>query len=404
MGFEVRPCTSPDEFRQAITPITTYFGPTTPEETHVDRLMRVLPAERVYAAWDRDRVVGGLGSYPLQLTVPGGRVPAAGVTVAGVLPTHRRRGVLRAMMRTLLDACRQQGESVAYLWATEDTIYGRFGFGLASFAGEIEMPRERSAFHVPSPGSSRVRLVSPTAAEEYVAPIYELAAAATPGMFARSSAWWQNRVLIDDWRRGTGGDMQCAIVENEGRPTAYALYRVNSAFNRHLQSGAVAVIEAIGESPLATGAIWRYLFDIDLIPRITAGLLPLDHPLLLLVAEPRRLGFSLRDGVWVRLIDVEAALSARSYRREGAVVIEIADAFCPWNAGKWRISCDGIERTDDVPALRCDVAALGSVYLGGFTWTRLARALRAQELTSGAAADADMVFQTTSAPWCPEVF
>ena len=404
MALEVRPCTSPDEFRQAITPITTYFGAASPDERHADRLLQVLPPERVFAAWDGDQVVGGLGALPLQLTVPGGRVPAAGVTVAGVLPTHRRRGVLRTMMRALLDACRQQGEPVAYLWATEDTIYGRFGFGLASLAGGIDMPLERSAFHLPFPASGRVRLVSPAAAEEHIAPIYEQAAAATPGMFARSLAWWQNRVLIDDWRRGSGGDMQCAVLEDGGRPTAYALYRMNSAFERHLQSGTVAVIEAIGESPRATAAIWRYLFDIDLLPRVRAGLLPLDHPLLLLVAEPRRLGFSLRDGVWVRLIDIEAALSARSYRPEGSVVIEVADEFCPWNAGRWRIGCDGVDRTGDAPALRCDVTALGSVYLGGFTWTRLARALRVQELTSGAAVRADMIFQSTSAPWCPEIF
>jgi predicted acetyltransferase len=307
-------------------------------------------------------------------------------------------------MRALLDGCRQQGESVAYLWATEDTIYGRFGFGLASFAGEIDVPRERSAFHTPSLASGRVRLVSPAAAEEYVALIYERAAAAIPGMFVRSRDWWQNRVLVDDWRRGSGGDMQCAVLEDEGRPTAYALYRMNPAFERHLQIGAVAVIEAIGESPLATGAIWRYLFDTDLMARVRAGLLPLDHPLLLLMAEPRRLGFSLRDGVWVRLIDVGAALSARSYRPEGSVIIEVADEFCPWNAGRWRIGCDGVDRTDAAPALRCDVTALGSVYLGGFTWARLACALRVHELTSGAAAHADMIFQPSSAPWCPEIF
>jgi predicted acetyltransferase len=404
MAVDVRPCTSPDEFRKAITPIATYFGQASPDEAHADRLMRVLPAERVYAAWDGDRVVGGLGAYPLRLTVPGGRVPAAGVTVAGVLPTHRRRGLLRTMMSALLDACRQQGEPVAYLWATEDTIYGRFGFGLASFAGEIDMPRERSAFHAPFPASGRARLVSPVAAEEYVAPIYERAAATTPGMFARNPAWWQNRVLVDDWRRGSGGDMQCVVLEDEGRPTAYALYRMNSAFQRHLQSGAVTVIEAIGASPRATGAIWRYLFDIDYVARVRAGLLPLDQPLLLLAAEPRRLGFSLRDGIWVRLIDVGAALAARSYRPEGSVVIEVADEFCPWNAGRWRIGCDGVHRTDDAPALRCDVTALGSVYLGGFTWTRLTCGLRVQELTSGAAAAADTIFQAGSAPWCPEIF
>lgn len=236
-------------------------------------------------------------------------------------------------------------------------------------------------------------------------------AAVTPGIFARSSGWWQNRTLTDpDWRRGSGGELQCAVLEpaghpdpNEGRPTAYALYRMN-CFERGLQSGAVAVIEAVGESPQATGAIWRYLLDIDWMTRVRAGLLPLDHPLLLLLAEPRRLGFSLRDGVWVRLIDVRAALSARSYRPQGCVVIEIADEFCPWNAGRWRIGCDGVDHTDDAPALRCDVTALGSVYLGGFTWTRLARALRVEELAPDAVAQADGIFEARSAPWCPEIF
>jgi predicted acetyltransferase len=342
----------------------------------------------VYGAWEGDRAVGGLGAFPFRLTIPGGRVPAAGVTVAGVLPTHRRRGLLRAMMRVrammraLLDACHQRGEPVAYLWATEDMIHGRFGFGLASFTGEIDMPRERSAFHAPFAASGHVRLVSPTAAEEHVAPIYERVAAVTPGMFARSSAWWQNRTLFDpEWRRGSGGELQCAVLEDEGRPVGYAFYRMNWAFERGLQSGAVAVIEAIAASPQATSAIWRYLLDIDWMARVRAGLLPLDHPLLLLLVEPRRLGFNLRDGVWVRLIDVRAALSARSYRPQGFVVIDVADEFCPWNAGRWRIGCDGVDRTDDAPALRCHVTALGSVYLGGFTWTRLARAVSLHKRT-----------------------
>jgi predicted acetyltransferase len=308
-------------------------------------------------------------------------------------------------MRVLLDACRQRGEPVAYLWATEDTIYGRFGFGLASFTAAIDLPRERSAFHAPLAACGHLRLVSPTAAEEYVAPIYERVAAVTPGMFERSSAWWQNRTLHDpDWQRGNSGELQCAVLERDGRPGAYALYRMNSAFERGLQSGAVAVIEAIAESPQATAAIWRYLLDIDWMARVRASLLPLDHSLLLLLAEPRRLGFSLRDGVWVRLIDARTALSARSYRPQESVVIEVLDEFCPWNAGCWRVGCDGVDRTDDPPVLRCDVGTLGSVYLGGFTWTRLTRALRAQELASGAAARADAIFQATSAPWCPEIF
>jgi len=171
MDLEIRPCGSVEEVKQAITPIGYYFGRSAPHEDQAERLARVLPAERVYAAWQGGRAVGGLGAFPFQLTVPGGRVPAAGVTIAGVLPTHRRRGLLRAMMRALLDACYQQGEAVAYLWATEDTIYGRFGFGLASFTAEIDLPRERSAFHAPFAPFGRVQLVSPDAAEEFVAPV-----------------------------------------------------------------------------------------------------------------------------------------------------------------------------------------------------------------------------------------
>jgi predicted acetyltransferase len=405
MNVEVRPCASADEVRQATAPIGHYFGRSTPNDDQMERFARVMPAERVYAAWEEGRAVGGLGAFPFRLTVPGGRVPAAGVTVAGVLPTHRRQGLLRAMMRELLDDCHRRGEPIAYLWATEDTIYGRFGFGLASFTAEIDLPRERSAFHSPFAVSGRIRLVPPAEAEEYVAPTYERVAAVTPGMFARSSVWWQARTLADpDWRRGTSGDLQCAVLEYEGRPAAYALYRMNWAFQRGVPSGSVTVIEAVGESPGAMSSIWRYLLDIDWMARIKAGLLPVDHPLLLLLAEPRRLGFSLRDGIWVRLLDVKAALSARSYQDRGSVVVEVTDAFCPWNAGSWRIGVDGISRTDHSGDLRCDVSALGSVYLGGFTWTQLGCALRVAELVTGAAAHADAIFQTTSAPWCPEIF
>jgi predicted acetyltransferase len=405
MDVEIRCCASAEEVRQAIGPIAYYFGSSAPDAKDAERLTRVLPADRVYAAWEDGRAVGGLGAFPFALTVPGGSVAAAGVTIAGVLPTHRRRGLLRAMMRDLLDACHARGEPVAYLWATEDTIYGRFGFGLASFTAEIDLPRQRSAFHAPFAARGHVRLLAPADAEGQIAPIYERVAAATPGMFARSAAWWQARILVDPpWRRGTGGDLQCAVLEEDGRPTAYALYRMNSAFECGLQTGSVTVIEAIGDSPEATHAIWRYLLDIDWMARVRASLLPLDHPLLLLLAEPRRLGFSLRAGVWVRLLDLEAALAARSYRPQGSVVIEVTDEFCRWNAGRWRIGSGGVGRTDETPGLRCDITALGSVYLGGFTWTQLQRALRVREVLSGAAAHADVIFAARGAPWCPEIF
>ena len=237
MDVDIRPCASAEEVRQAISPIGYYFGRSAANEDQTKRFARVLPVERVYAAWEGGRAVGGLAALPLQLTVPGGRVPAAGVTVAGVLPTHRRRGLLRAMMRASLGSCRTAGEPVAYLWASEDTIYGRFGFGRASFTAEIDLPRERSAFHARFAASGNVRLAPLATAEEYVAPVYERVASVTPGMFARSSPWWQDRTLADpEWLRGGRGKLQCAVLEHEERPTGYALYRMNWAFERGLQA------------------------------------------------------------------------------------------------------------------------------------------------------------------------
>ena len=160
----------------------------------------------------------------------------------------------------------------------------------------------------------------------------------------------------------------------------------------------------MGDSPEATRAIWRFLLDVDLIARLKAWLLPLDHPLLLLVAEPRRLRANVRDGLWVRLVDVGAALQARAYAAPGSVVVELADEFCAWNQGRWRVGADGVRRADDPPELACDVTALGSVYLGGLTWAQLGRSLRVAELRPGALARADALFRAATAPWCPEIF
>jgi len=405
MDYEVRTCSSAAELREAVRPIWHYFGRSGPLDDQFERLARVLPAERVTAAWEDGRAVGGAGAFPFVLTVPGGRVRAAGITAVGVLPTHRRRGILRSMMRAQLDACRSQGESVAYLWATEDRIYGHFGYGIASFSAEVELPRERSGYYTTTEPIGRTQLVSLRDAEALIAPVYERVATTTPGMFARTSDWWQARVLSDpEARRGGAGELMCLVLDWDGISAAYALYRMNWGSDRGVPTGAVDVVEALGDSPASTHAIWRCLLDMDWTARIKARTLPVDHPLLLLLAEPRRLRFNFRDGLWVRLVDVGAALAGRSFAAPDRVVIEVADEFCPWNAGRWQVGEGSVERTHSAPDLRCDVTALGSVYLGGFTWTQLARALRVQELSPGAIARADGLFRTSIAPWCTEIF
>jgi predicted acetyltransferase len=405
MSWDVRPCSDTAEQRDALSAIWHYFGRSAPRDDQMASLAQVMPPMRMHATWDDGRIVAGAGVFPFQLTVPGGRVSAAGVSVVGVLPTHRRRGVLTAMMRAQLDDCRARGEPVASLWASEDRIYGRFGYGLASLTGEVDVPRERATVRAPVPPCGRPRLVPLTSAEPLIAPIWERVALVTPGMFARTPAWWQARTLADlDGRRGSASELQCAVIEAEDGPIAYALYRMSFGFTRGIPTGTVHVVEAMGSSARATHAIWRYVLDIDLTAGVRAGPLPVDHPLFLLAAEPRQLRFTVRDGLWLRLVDVEAALASRTYAAPGHVVVELADAFCPWNAGRWRIGDDGTHRTSDAPDLRCDVTALASVYLGGFTWGQLAAALCVEEMRPGALVRAGALFQTAVAPWCPEIF
>ncbi len=400
-----RACTNAEEMRAAFAPIWHYFGQLPPPEDALNHFARVIEPQRVIAGFDGNDIVAGAGSFPFDLTVPGGQAKAAGVTVVGVLPTHRRRGHLRAMMRALIDDARARSESVAVLWATEDTIYGQFGYGMASMAAEIDLPREHTAAFADVDAGGQTRLVSLGEAEPLIAPIYDRVARETPGMFARTSAWWQDRLLIDHpWRRQGGGALRCAVWENDGKPGAYAFYRVNAMFDRGNSSGHISVVEAMGDLPRATHAIWRFIFGIDWLARIKAIFLPVDHPLLLSLANPRRLNFLVREGLWVRLIDVGAALGARGYATDDSIVIDVADAFCPWNAGRWRIGRGKVEKTSAEPDLACDVRSLGCVYLGGFTFAQLARSLRVTEVRAGAIARADAMFRSDRAPWCPELF
>ena len=404
MSVEVRPA-APDELLAALAPISHYFGSAgLPSEDRMLGVTRVLPEGRMHAAFAEGGIVGGAGAYQFELTAPGARVPAAGVTVVGVLPTHRRRGILRELMRAQLDDVHARGEPLAALWASEGGIYGRFGYGLASLCGDLEIRRTHGAFARPSAWAGEARLVPLDEALGPASEVYERVAAETPGMFARSEDWWRARVLADpEWRRFGGGEKACAVLEGGDGPEAYALYRVNYSFQDDLSTGGTRVLEAIGVSPAATAAVWRYLLDIDWMERVQASLLPIDHPLWFLLADPIQLRFRIGDGLWLRLVDVEAALAARAYAGDDAVVVDVRDDFCPWNQGRYRLGPEAA-RTEAAPDLRLDVNALGSVYLGGFTFAGLARAGLVEEIAEGALARADAIVRTDRAPWCPEIF
>ncbi|HZO62105.1 MAG TPA: GNAT family N-acetyltransferase [Gaiellaceae bacterium] len=403
----IRACTTTDELRQAAGAIVHYFGRDRPDDAWVERWLTVFELERMLAAVEGGgAIVGGAGAFSFRLTVPGGAaLPAAGVTVVGVLPTHRRRGILRSMMRTQLDDARARGEQLAVLWASEETIYGRYGYGLASLALKLEVDKAHNAFRpgVETPGS--VRLVDAELAAEQIPPIYDAVQRATPGMYERNVAWWKHRMLADpeNFRFG-GGPKQFAVLELDGRPAAYAIYRLHVSFGDLGPETVVRTLEVMADTSEATASIWRYLLDVDWTKTVSAGLLPVDHPLMLLLARPNYAKPTLSDALWVRLVDVGGALSGRTYADGAAVVFEVRDEFCPWNAGRWRLEGGSASRTDDAPDVALDVSDLASVYLGGFTFRALHRAGRVEELREGALYGADAIFRTDGAPWCPEIF
>jgi len=404
MSFDVRPCGDLSEFTRATMAIGQYFGNEGAPD-RAERFSRMLPFERMHAAWEDGEIVGGAGGFPFEMSVPGGLLRCAGTTVVGVAPTHRRRGVLSAMMRAHLDDAHERGEPIAALWASEETIYGRFGYGPAAYAGDVRIPREYVDYVAPRERDGRIRIVERDEALDKFPALWEALARARPGVFIRSPQWWDLRALDDPpERRGGGGPKRYALLERDGEAVAYAIYRHKMDWAEGVSSGQVSVVEAISGDSSALADIWRYLLDIDWIATIASQLLPPDHPLFFVLAQTRRMRYRLGDGLWVRLLDVGTALSGRAYPEDGELVLDVRDAFCPWNEGRWRLAGGVAERTDADADLALDLTVLGSAYLGGIRFAQLAQGGGVEELKPGAIERADGLFRHGLHPWCPEIF
>ena len=402
MSLEYRSPTA-DELGTVLRTIYSAFG----EEMKDDDLERqgaVMPLDRVLSAWDDGRPVGAGASFPFELTVPGGTARAAGVTWVGVLPSHRRRGILTELMRRQLDDVHERGEPIAILWASEAPIYGRFGYGIA--APESSIDAEQGAFTLrddPGPRGS-VRLVTADEAAELFPPIHESVRKDRPGFVARTDQWWRTFVLADPehWRDGAGPKFY-AFLELDGSPAGYALYRIKSKWEQDIPQGELRVTEALATSPEATAEIWRYLFGIDLVVRVKAWRLDPAWSLFLMVEDARRLHVTIAEGVWLRFVDLEGALAARGFAVGEEAVLEVTDELLPRNAGRWKVGPEP-GRTEDDADVALDVADLASAYMGAFTFERLAAAGRARELRPGGLARATALFATPIPPWCSEGF
>lgn len=369
--------------------------------------------------WDRtvgaelDGELAGVHSvYSLDLPVPGGEVPAAGLTWVGVHPQHRRRGVLRQMIAHHLSAVHEVArEPVSALWAAEAPIYGRFGYGLATFGMRMTL-RRRAALH-DVPGSEELRVTlhhaDPDRHTDAVHRVFDAVREGRPGMVSRRGGL-ARKMLADPprWREG-GESLRLLLVEDAGgEPRGYALFRRKEKWDDAGPDGEVLVREAQALDAPAWRVLWGRLTDLDLMGSVRTDIRPTDDPLLHLLVDVRAARTRMWDGLWVRLVDVGEALSRRRYGSAVDVVLDVRDPVCGWNAGRWRLAGDsggaGCEPTTNAADLRLDVQTLGSAYLGGQTLRALAAAGRVEELTTGSLDAASAAFAWPVAPYCGWVF
>ncbi|MFG2886949.1 GNAT family N-acetyltransferase [Streptomyces sp. NPDC048297] len=383
-------------------------GPASAEERELDR--SVTEFARSMAAWDGDAIVGTAGAFSFRLTVPGGAsVPAAGVTMVSVAATHRRRGVLTSMMRHQLDEVRALGEPLAVLTASEPAIYGRFGYAAGTSQLQAEIDTARTSLTLPA-GTDEVRLryAAPADVLDACEAVYAALVPRRPGMLARLPGWERVGLLDPESERDGASALQCVVAERDGEVTGYARFRTKLGWGPSGHDGTVSLEDMAALDPATDAALWRFLFDIDLMSTLKVRNRPVDDTWQYLVSDVRRGRARVRDGLYVRLVDVGAALAARTYQAPVDVVFEVEDAFCPWNAGRWRLTGDAkgasCERTSDAADLALSVRELGAAYLGGVSLVSLARAGRVGELRSGTLAEASVAFGSPVVPWLPHGF
>ncbi len=407
MSIDVRP-TAPEEFDAFVAANAAGFSADINRE-RLEETRQIFELDRMLAAFDGEEIAGTTAIFSFDMTVPGGALPTAGVTWVSVKPTHRRQGVLTDLMRRQLSDVRERGEAVAALWASESVIYGRFGYGLGAEAVALEIEREHTRLAHETPACGRTRLIDREEALASWPAVYDRVLPTQPGMYSRSETWWKHKALpeIDLGSRGGFSGRFYVQYEEDGEPLGYARYRVRGGNQDGLPNGTLAVQELIAATDGAYAALWRYAFGVDLIGTIEAHLRRVDEPLVWMLADPRRLVRHPHDSLWVRIVDVPAALEGRRYASEGRLVVDVRDSFCPWVEGRYGLEggAEGARcrRTDAEPDITLESADLAAVYLGGARLRTLRQAGRVQGEPE-ALTRADAMFSWDPLPWCPEVF
>ncbi|MGH8871496.1 MAG: GNAT family N-acetyltransferase [Acidimicrobiia bacterium] len=395
----------PDEFETLRQTMGLVFGfdPTEGDE----RFRQLLSLERTRCGFDDGKMISTSGAFDLVMTVPGGEVACGGTTAVAVAPTHRRQGVLREMMRAHLDDVKEHEEPIAGLWASDSAIYGRFGYGCASLSYEIGVDLDHTGWNRLAPEAGRVRIVGRDEAIRLGPPLHDRLRKEVPGFFERVPLWWENRSFRDTESAREGStSLRYAVVDGDDGISGLVTYRSKADWNQGHGAGKVVVKDLFGTDPGSWASLWSYVLSQDLMTRAEADLRPTWDPLFDLLAGTRRARAIRSDGLWVRLMDVPAALTARAYSAPVDVVLEVSDPLGDVS-GSYRLRADedgaACTTTTDPPSVRLDLEDLSSGYMG---WPRFGELARSGRLSGDPRylSAMDAAFRWDPPPWCPEIF
>ena len=385
-------------------------GPKAPPD-HRAQVVAMAELDRIFVVEDEGRFVGTAAALSVNVALPGGSVGMAGLTEVSVLPTHRRRGLLRTLIESVHDQAVERGEPLAGLTASEGGIYRRFGYGVAARFQSVRIDAHRTSEVPPVEGTARddgggrrIRLVSEKEAATVLPAVWDRHWRRVPGELDRTPGQWAVDALDNEHARNGASVRYIAVHDDEdGRPDGFVTYRIAQGWSDGGTNHELRVQTLAAASDDVEAELVRFLFDVDLVGTVT-WYAPVDMPLRWRLADPRAITVRAEaDHLWLRPLDVAACLAARRYAADGELVLGVVDRRRD-AGGAFRLEAgpDGAlcRPTDGAPDLTLDTAELGSVLAGGTTWRTLARAGRIAEHTPGAIDRADALFRAERAAYC----
>lgn len=410
MRIEIRNPASAEDYVAAIEVMSTGFLERPDVAKVAEQVRQHWLPERSWIAWDGSRACGNFRSWLTKLTLPGGgELPAAAVSAVGVLPTHRRRGVLTQMAAAAHQAIRDAGEPLSILLASEYPIYGRYGYGPASRDATFTVHTKET--ELPGDMAGTLELAPLTAAtRDTVRAVFEVARRQRAGEIWRRDVTWNLDMGLEPdafedkpWR-----GFIALHRDRSGAVDGYVRYKADPKWDAG-PTGELEIADLHTLDDAAYADLWRFLLSIDLATTVIAPNRPVSDPLPWLLTNPRAIGIGrLNDRLWVRIWDVPRTLEARTYETAAALTLEVVDEDVWGGTRRWRLEAgpDGAacRETRDEPDLTLPIRALGAVYLGGSRLRDVAKWAPVVEHRPGALAEADALFRTTEEPWLSTFF